>query len=296
MTFLTAAKDFSGQSGELQKAALANWRHVCPEAEIVLLGGCKGAESVCQKQGVRQVFDVRATESGIPYFDAVVSWAREHARHDLLIYANADVLFPPDFGDYLAKMPVDPFLAVGQRIDLNKNAIFDPEHFYEQLREVLHTHQAEVHRPAGMDFFIFRRGMWQGLKPSVVGRGGYDSALVAYCLREGIPVIDASFAFPVVHQWHDYAHISGGQKQAHYGADARFNFETHQLRAFGPNCLDAGLMMLRSGEIIVNNRRSLWRMLEVELYYRRGLKRYPNFNPMWNILTRGGKYIKNPQW
>jgi hypothetical protein len=185
---------------------------------------------------------------------------------------------------------------VGQRVDLRDGAAFDTDVFYERLGQALQSRQAEVHRPSGMDFFVFRRGMWQDLKPLVVGRGGYDSALVAYCLRRRIPVIDASFAFPVVHQWHDYGHVGGGKEEAHAGAEARFNRDAHGLRAFAPNCLDADLMMLRSGEIVRNSRRSLLRGMELEGFYRRGWRGCPRFNQAWNLLTRGGRYVKNPEW
>ena len=296
MTVLTSAKPFTGSVAALQRKSFANWHRVDPAAEIVLFGACKGAEKVCGELNVRQVTDMETSETGVPYFDSVARWARENARYDVQVYANADILLPPNFCKYVAKVPSGPFLMIGQRVDLKKDAVFDPDDFYEQLKRVLRTRQAEVHRPSGMDFFVFRRGMWQDLKPLIVGRGGYDSALVAYCLRKGIPVIDASFAFPVVHQWHDYSHVKDGRQQAHYGAEAQFNFETHGLRGFGPNCLDADLMMTRNGEIAPNTRKSRLRKLEIGWYYKRGLKWCPRFNQVWNVFTRGGARIKQPSW
>jgi hypothetical protein len=296
LTFLTSAKAFTGGAARQQYQAFANWRRVCPEAEILLCGECKGAETVCRELNIRRAEGVKTTEAGIPYFESVAQWVLKNARHDVQVYANADILLPPDFGTYLAKVPAGPFLMVGQRVDLKENTVFDPDDFYEQLRLVLQVHQAEVHRPSGMDFFVFRRGMFQNLKPLIVGRGGYDSALVAYCLRKAIPVIDASFAFPVVHQWHDYAHVKNCKREAHYGEDAQFNFNRHGLRGFAPHCIDADLMMLRNGEIVPNRRRCWLRQLEMDWYYKRGWMWCPRFNQIWNIVTRGGKNIKNPEW
>ena len=296
MTVLTSAKPFTGSGAVLQRKSFENWRRVCPEAEIVLFGACDGAEIVCRELDIRQVVDVETTVTGIPHFDSIARWARKNARYDVQVYANTDILLPPDFGKYVAKAPAGPFLIVGQRVDLMEDMAFDPVDFYEQLTRVLQKRKAEVHRPSGMDFFIFRRGMWQDLKPLIVGRGGYDSALVAYCLRNGIPVVDASFAFPVVHQRHDYAHVKGGWEQAHYGAEAQFNFETHGLRGFAPNCLDADWMMLRSGENVRNVRRSWLRRAEVELYYRRGWRWCPRFCQLWHVMTRGGRWVEQPCW
>jgi hypothetical protein len=296
LTFLTSAKAFTGRSAAVQRQAFANWRRVCPEAEIVLCGTCEGAEAVCRELKMRRAEGVAATDARVPYFGAILQWAQRHAEHDLLVYANADILLPPDFESYLAKAPADPFLMVGQRVDLRDGAAFDTDVFYERLGQALQSRQAEVHRPSGMDFFVFRRGMFQDLKPLIVGRGGYDSALVAYCLRRRIPVIDASFAFPVVHPWHDYGHLPGGKQQAHYGADAQANFRVHGLRSYGPNCVDADLMLLRTGEIVPNRRRSWLRMLEMEWYYKRGWRGCPRFCQLWHVMTRGGRLVEQPRW
>lgn len=296
LTLLTSAKSLSGVCGKIPRTAFENWRRSCPNAEIVFFGGDKGGDAFCKELGIKRVAVVKATEMGVPLFTSVVDWARTNAQYELQVYLNADILLPPDFCDYVKKAPSSAFLMVGQRVDLIKGVLFSPDGFYEQLRHVLQAGQAEVHRPSGMDFFVFRRGQWQGLKPLIVGRGGYDSALVTYCLRRGIPVIDASFAFPVVHQWHDYSHVQEGKRQSHYGIEAQFNFETHGLRDFSPNCIDAELIMTGKGNIITNHRRSLLRRMELELYYRRGWKKCPRFNQLWNILTRGGVRIRQPNW
>lgn len=295
-TYLTTTKSFLDTFRVVQVCALSNWRKVEAHPEIVLFGKSDGAKKICSELNIRQVSDVEASQTGVPYFDSVARWAEKNTQYDIQVYANADILFPPDFEKYLAKVPVGSFLMVGQRIDLMEHTAFDPDHFYEQLQQVLDTRQAEVHRPSGMDFFVFRRGMFQDLKPLIVGRGGYDSALVAYCLRKGIPVIDASFAFPVVHQWHDYGHLQGGKSQAHAGEEAQSNFSRHSLRAFAPHSFDANLMMLRSGELVPNRRKSWLRQLEGEWYYKRGWTWCPRFNQLWNIVTRGGRNIKNPEW
>jgi hypothetical protein len=295
-TFLTTAKSFLDAFRVVQLRALSNWQKSTPNADMVLFGKSDGAEMVCDELNIRQVPDIEASQTGVPYFDSVARWAEKNAKYDVQVYANADILFPPDFGRYLEKVPMGPFLMVGQRVDLAEKTAFDPDVFYDQLKSVLKEHQAEIHRPSGMDFFVFRRGMFQDLKPLIVGRGGYDSALVAYCLRKRIPVIDASFAFPIVHQWHDYGHLQGGKRQAHAGEEAQLNLGRHGLRNFAPHCVDADLMMLRSGEIVPNARKSWLRQLEIEWYYKRGWKWCPRFNQFWNILTRGGRNIKNPEW
>jgi len=296
LSLLTTAKSFIDTYAVIQHRTLSNWRSLESTAEITFFGASEGAKSVCREMNIRQVQDVETTKMGLPHFDSIVRWAQSNTQHDVQVYLNADILLPPDIGKYLAKLPSGPFLMVGQRVDLKESTVFEPDDFYEQLRHVLQARQAEVHRPSGMDFFVFRRGMFQDLKPLIVGRGGYDSALVAYCLRKSIPVIDASFAFPVVHQWHDYSHVKNGKQEAHYGVEAQLNLNIHGLRGFAPNCLDADWMMLRNGEIVPNRRRSCLRQLEMEWYYKQGWMWCPRFNQLWNMITRGGRWLKQPDW
>lgn len=296
VSFLTTAKSFLGLRGRAHCASLENWRCVIPEAEIVLFGNCEGASPVCKTVKATRVEDIASSSTGVPRFDAIAEWALENARFDLQVYVNADILLPPDFGVFVARAPSGPFLMVGQRIDLREGAVFDAGDFYGQLKRAFDAGQAEVHRPAGMDFFVFRRGQWRGLDPLFVGRGMYDSALVAHCLRQHIPVIDVSFAFPAVHQWHDYAEAEGGKEWVHRGPEARLNRTTHRLRDFSPNCVDADLSMSRSGALVGNDRRSLLRRLEFELYYRRGWTWTPPLNQAWHLLTRGGRTIATPEW
>lgn len=296
MLLATTCKNFSDKVASVQSRALACWRKFFPQAQIVVFGECSGCHDLFTKIDARHVAEVGGGECKMPRFNAVADWILRNCPTELCVYLNADIFLPPDFENFAWKIPSRSALMIGQRVDLSEHAYFEPDDFYQQLAIALQGGQAEVHRPSGMDFFVFRPGMWRDLKPLLVGRGGYDSALVAYCLRKAIPVIDASFAFPVVHQWHDYAHLQGGKAQVHYGDEARTNFLNHGLRDFGPNCLDADFMMTRDGKIRLNARKSLLRRFEIEWYYRRNIRCVPNMNRLWNLMTRGGKYVNNPDW
>ena len=300
LTLLTTVKAFNGAADVIQRSALRSWLVACPDAEIVMFGPCEGAAEVCRAFGIQQVVSTRRAASGVPYFEDVAAWAATCGRADLQVYLNADILLPPDFEQHLSRVSSsllnNDFLLLGQRIDLPQGQCIDGTRFYDQLRDLLRSGQAQLHRPTGMDYFVFRRGMWRDLPSLIMGRGGCDSALVAYCLRRKIPVIDASFAFPVVHQWHDYGHVDGGKPEAHYGEESQFNFRNHGLRDFAPHCLDANLTLMRSGRLAPNPRRSWLRWLECEGYYRRGWRMCPRFNQLWHVLRRGGFWVDQPEW
>lgn len=240
----TSLKTQEGRNGEIQSRSLANWRTVFGVADFVEFEGPL-----------------------IPFVE-MVSAVGHDSGAEVFIYANADVLFDKKqahalYNSICVTRPHElsgDFLVTGQRVDILENGA------------------RRLHRPSGMDYFIFRRGMFHDLPKTIMGRAYCDSALVAYCLRRGVPVIDASYALCVEHQFHDYGHVAGGRRTVCLGDDAMANKRNNGLHDFGPNVLDATHTLLPDGRIVPN------------------IRRRPQCWGIWNLLTRGGKYWKNPKW
>jgi hypothetical protein len=131
--------------------------------------------------------------------------------------------------------------------------------------------QAQLHNPAGQDYFVFRRGTWQDLAPLIVGRGGYDNALVAYCLRRRIPIIDATWSIHVVHQWHDYSHVRGAN-ETFCGSDALANARLHDIEHSNPDIEDANWRLIDKQVFLCGGSPSLLRRIEVFIRYTWGMK------------------------
>ena len=133
---------------------------------------------------------------------AKVAFADEGAT--TCLYVNADILFGEEVTDVISwcEQQSEDFLVIGRRMD------------------ELPDGSRRLHRPSGMDYFFFRAGMYCDLPKTIVGRAYYDCALLAYCLRRGIRVVDASDVLEAIHQWHDYAHVQGGRSEVFSGADA----------------------------------------------------------------------------
>ena len=244
LAVFTSLKAREGRNGEIQSRSLDNWQTVFCLADFVEFDGPL-----------------------VPFAEMVTD-VEHDSEADVFIYANADILFDKEqihalYNSLCRKHPHEiqgDFLMTGQRID------------------ILADGSMRLHRPSGMDYFVFRRGMFRDLPRVLMGRGYCDSAIVAYCLRRGIPVIDASFALRVKHQFHDYGHVKGGQNVAYQGVEALENKRNNSLVDFGPNCLDATHTLLPDGRVVPNVRKrpGCWRL--------------------WHLLTRGGKYWKNPKW
>ena len=240
----TTLKPSEGRAGEIQARSLENWRTVFRGVDIVEF------------------------EGPLVPFKRMVEDVEHDSESEILMYANADVLFDKlqmlqlerALGEQLPPILCGGFLLTGQRID------------------ILEDGTKRLHRPSGMDYFIFKRGMFRDLPKVVMGRAYCDSALIAYCLRRKIPVIDASYAIRVEHQFHNYGHIAGGRASVWNGEEALGNKRVNGLRDFGPNVLDASHTLLPDGRIVPN------------------IRKRPQCWKLWNFLTRGGKWWKNPKW
>lgn len=274
LAVFTSFKPFTGAAADIQRRSLANWCTVFPDAEIV---NFETAADELMPPDLRTVV-IDEGKGKVPLFGSMVRWMEANTGADLFLYANGDILFPLDLGVRFASLPDGSFLLTGQRVDIGADGI------------------KKLHGPSGMDYFIFRRGMFNDLPDVVMGRAYCDSALVAHCLRKRISVIDGSFAIRVEHQFHDYGHVKGGKESVWTGDAAQQNLKINRLRGFAPHCIDATEMLLEDGRIASNVRASLLRRVETEFYYRRGWRWCPPFNAWWNLLTRGGKMCKNPKW
>lgn len=244
LAIFTATKPFEGRTGEIQNRSLSNWRDVFLGADFVEFEGPL-----------------------VPFGEMVEAMERD-TNANWLMYANADILFDKAqvwrlYDSWMGDLPSvldGDFLLTGQRIDIQENGT------------------RRLHRPSGMDYFVFRRGMFHDLPRTLMGRAYCDNALVAYCLRRSIQVIDASFALRVEHQFHDYDHVAGGRKRVWKGEEAVSNKRENRLCDFGPNVLDTTHTLLPDGSVVPN------------------IRKRPKCWAMWNLLTRGGKYWKNPEW
>lgn len=247
MVIFTSLKPSTGAAVEIQRRSLENWRQCFPESRIITFEGPL-----------------------IP-FSEMVKKVECETEAEILMYANGDVLFEVGnclVGEFLTQRHRDSeiigeenrFLLTGQRVD------------------ILADGTKRLHRPSGMDYFVFKRGMFRDLLRVLMGRAYCDSALVAYCLRKGIPVIDASFAMRVEHQFHDYGHVKGGRTTVWQGDDAKANKRDNDLQDFGPHVLDATHTLLPDGRLVGN------------------IRKRPKCWRLWHFLTRGGKWWKNPRW
>ena len=226
ITLFAIPKPFMGPFARIQRNALGSWRALSPEIDIIVLGDEQGSTDAARAVGARQVPEVELTSAGTPRVDAVFAAAERAAPTDLLAYVNADILLLPDF---LAAVEVvarrlPRFLMVGQRWDLDFEEVIDfgDRGWSEVVRRDVQA-RGKLHASSGIDYFVFRRGLWREMPPFAVGRTMWDNWLIYSARAQHVPVVDATAAVTAVHQNHDYSHAAGGRPEVWKGPEAQRN-------------------------------------------------------------------------
>jgi hypothetical protein len=285
ITFLASPKPFKGIAKEHQHRAIQNWLAAADGAEVILYGDSAGIDEAGDKFGVRVQKQIDGTPSGIPYFGAIAEHAAEHAKHNLQVYLNCDILLN-GIQEAITQIPFDQFLLIGQRIDLGEDVVVDPsqDDWIECLKNLSAIGKIRMHAPTGIDYFGFRRGMWRDLPTIIIGRCGYDNALLAYCMRNRIAIVDGTFAVTALHQFHDYGHVEGGQKTVARGSDAMHNIRQAGGLRGATMVSDAGYVLDNSRILHRPCRGDRLRRLELKVRYELG---WPNVALGLRLIWRG---------
>ena len=191
----------------------------------MLFGDAAGAAGVADELGALYVPEVESSEQGTPLFGAIAAFAERHGRYDTQMYINCDILTTKSLIETIRRVPFEQFLLVGQRVNLTPGVTVDvtDREWERQLPDLARNGLMRYAPQYACDYFVFRRGLWSDLPPTIIGRAAYDNALIAHCLRKRIPVIDATEDVSVLHPAHDYGHVAGGKQTVWEGEEARVN-------------------------------------------------------------------------
>jgi hypothetical protein len=210
LTIFSIPKPFDGPIGVIQRNALASWRRLAPGVEIILFGADAGVAEAAQEFGAIHQRSIEVNRHGTPLVSDAFARAQAMASHPVLMYSNADMLYDETLlAAFRVVQALPNFLMSGRRWDLDVTSDLRPGSD-ETWRDLFagHAKSGKLHGPAGMDYFVFPRGLPLKMPPLAVGRVGWDGWMVWKCRSEGIPVIDATRTVVALHQNHDYAHLS----------------------------------------------------------------------------------------
>jgi hypothetical protein len=214
LTLFTAPKPFSDPLiATIQRNALCAWMQLGEDIEIILVGDEPGMAEIAAELGLRHLPQVDCNAEGTPLVCSIFERTRQSTDSPLLAYLNTDMLIFSDFSEAaknVARQAKD-FLVIGQRWDLAVKSLMDFSTGWEtRLREEVKRYGRQ-HRPAGSDYFIFPRHIFQDIPEFAIGRAGWDNWMIYHARQQGWRVIDATPSLMVIHQEHHYNHLPGGQ-------------------------------------------------------------------------------------
>jgi hypothetical protein len=211
LTLFAIPKAFRGHIGVIQRNAIKSWTLSQPQCEIILFGDDEGTAEVASEFGVRHVSQVARNEFGTPLLNDIFETAQRLASHKMLCYVNADIILTSEFLWAVKRLCSwrENFLMVGRRWDVCIDKLWDfiPPDWEARLRRYVLEH-GKLRGEHAVDYFVFRKGFYERVPPFAIGRFSFDSWLIFDAISRGHPVVDATGALTIVHQNHDYAHLS----------------------------------------------------------------------------------------
>lgn len=289
LTIFATPKPFRGHDGVIQTNAIRSWALLQPACEIILFGDDEGTAVVASEFGIRHIPDVECNEYGTPLVSSLFNTAQNLASHDSICYVNADIILMSDFMRAVRQLEERPSLIIGRRwdLDLEEYLDFNNTDWETQLRTRL-AKEGKLHGVWGVDYFLFRRGMYRDIPPFAIGRYAWDNWLIFKARSLGLPVIDATQVITVVHQNHDYAHIhtiieNSGQVKGK-GIEGMRNGELLGGAHYVFGLLDATYQLTPAGlksTVTMNPRYLVYRIL-----------RLPELHPRWILLIQLIKVLR----
>ncbi|MFN2299310.1 MAG: hypothetical protein ACK2UB_10705 [Anaerolineales bacterium] len=223
ITLFAIPKPMEGEFERIQENAIGSWLRLGFGVEILLFGGERGVNDFARRTGIEHIPEVARTTYGTPRVDDLFRKAEARAARPLLGYINADIILGSDFLDAVRVLSrvTRPFLAVGRRWDLD--VAEDIDYSKTDWEECLRRRVAErgaLHAETGIDYFIYRPGLWKRIPPFAVGRTMWDNWLILSARRRRALVIDATDSIWSVHQNHGYNHHPRGAEGVWKGPEA----------------------------------------------------------------------------
>ena len=228
LTLFAIPKNFRGHIATIQRNAIASWTRLTPRPEILLFGNEEGAAEISRELGLRHIPEVARNEFGTPLVGELFRQAEKLATTPLIGYVNSDIILTDDFISALDRVrpQYEKFMMVGRRWDLdwNQPLDFSQPGWAQSMRA--NALRANVQRPGNyIDYFVYSRGLCNGLLPLAIGRFTWDNYILWYARSRGAELVDVSGAVVAIHQNHDFSHHPQGKTGIRQGPERKRNRE-----------------------------------------------------------------------
>lgn len=227
ITIFTCPKAFRRHINVIQRNAIQSWMQLEPKPEIIIMGNEEGTESLCKEFGLVHVPDIKCNKLGIPLINSIFEKAEQRAINDILCYVNSDIILMSDFINILKLVILEKkckdFLLIGKRWDIHIQELIAFNNNWEVNLCANIQKQGELHDATGKDYFVFLKHFFKKIPSFAIGRVAWDDWMVYMALKKRAFVIDITNSTTVVHQNHDFSHISDEEESNRSGMLAQRN-------------------------------------------------------------------------
>ena len=145
LTIFSTPKPFEGHSNVIQRNAIKSWTLLHPEVEVILFGDEEGTAEACRDLAIRHEPHVIRNEHGTKYLNYIFDRANQIARHNILCYANCDIMLTSDLraAVEVTSKTYNEFLMMGRRWDTN---ITEPWDFNQREINRLRKKKSRSHK------------------------------------------------------------------------------------------------------------------------------------------------------
>ncbi|TES93763.1 MAG: hypothetical protein E3J90_14045 [Promethearchaeota archaeon] len=214
LTIFTVPQPFEGHMDLIQGNALMSWKILKCSPQIILVGNENGIQGFCELYKMDFIPNVELSSYNTPLVNDVFEKAQEMAQYDTMAFVNTDIILMDDFVDGIVEVSkkFENFLLVGQRydIDVKERIDFENSLWGQDLINKVES-EGELHAPCGIDYHVFKKGLWPNIPPFVIGRSSYDNWLVTQASKEKCIVIDSTKVIYAVHQQHEHRYLENGR-------------------------------------------------------------------------------------
>ncbi len=226
LSIFTIPKAFCGRIELIQRNAIKSRIAIGSDAEVILVGDDEGTLEIAQEFELKHIPAIDRNRFNTPTVSSAFDLAQGAAQGSVMAYVNADIMLTPDVLKVAQMVPFSEYLVTGRRWDLDVLEEFDfGEPDWDGSLRKRAAENGRPQEPAGMDCFIFPKGMFRDLPPFGVGRAGWDNWMVYRARSLKVPVIDATGFVTIIHQNHDYAHHPFGVTGALGGDELEWNLK-----------------------------------------------------------------------
>ena len=213
LTIFATPKAFEGHIGIIQHNAIKSWTLLNPKPEIILFGDEKGTKEICQELNLKHIPILSLNEYGTPLLSDLFQQGQQLAKNDLVCYVNADIILMNDFIQMLIQVQKlkKPWLVTTRRwdVDITEPINFEKSKWQSELQDLINV--KGVLREGGVDFFVFKKGLYKIIPSFAIGRNYWDDWICWEARRCGAMVINAADIVMAVHQNHSYSYLGGSQ-------------------------------------------------------------------------------------